>query len=263
LVTHESTRTFTPVRFLERCNFLSKRDPPKSRIGTDCPFGLSSSASTLPPTFLFLQYSIVKDQTQRTQCLGPVHLRLRARSSVAHAALLIWHQQGRTLEPPAARRPRCGAYIGGAPSPCQHRFRSFLNFLRRPFGPRRFRPLIPAREVVRRHPRVSLSAVPPIWCALFCIPVSYSRLAGSCLILRFAGPVSDTASGGGETPYPHPPYSNATASCCGGCACHRHPPVILRPNFRHRPEALICSAMGDIRRHSLTWAAMMGKCHGT
>lgn len=90
---------------------------------------------TLPPTFLFLQYSVFKEQTPQTRCLGPFSFWLRARSSVAHAALLISSRrqfQKRTSSSPAARRPRCGAYIVGALFGCQHRFPSFLNFLRRP-----------------------------------------------------------------------------------------------------------------------------------
>jgi hypothetical protein len=171
-----------PFDFSNDCNFLSKRDPPKSRIGTDCPFGLSSSASTLPPTFLFLQYSVVKDQTQRTQCLGPVHLRLRARSSVAHAALLIWFNKGE-LQSRQRRAALVGeAYIVGAPPKCQHRFRSFLNFLRRPFGPRRFRPFNPAKEADKRHPRAPIGArsarVEPYVGYMFL----YSRRAGEAVL---------------------------------------------------------------------------------
>src|SRR5690606_34856215 len=48
---------------------LSKREPPKSLYGTFDPKVLSS-ASTLPPTFLFLQYSVFKERTPHTLCLG-------------------------------------------------------------------------------------------------------------------------------------------------------------------------------------------------
>jgi hypothetical protein len=46
-------------------------------------------ASTLPPTFLFLPYSVVKEQTPQNNVLDLSAFRLRARLSVAHAALLI------------------------------------------------------------------------------------------------------------------------------------------------------------------------------
>ena len=67
---------------------LTKRDPPKSR--SDPPF-LSKrprSSRTLPPTFLFLQSSVFKEQTSQTRCRGPIRFWLLARLSVAYAALL-------------------------------------------------------------------------------------------------------------------------------------------------------------------------------
>ena len=96
------------------------------------PWRDEGSARTLPPTFLFLQYSIFKEQTPQTRCRGPVRFWLRARSSVAHAALLISFHKGEL----SCRQRRAAlvgeAYIVGGPSNCQHRFRTFLNFLRRP-----------------------------------------------------------------------------------------------------------------------------------
>ena len=91
---------------------------------------MRGSASTLPPTFLFLQYSIFKEQTSQTRCRGPVRFWLRARSSVAHAALLISYHKGELL----CRQRRAAlvgeAYIVGAPPKCQQAIRTFLNFLR-------------------------------------------------------------------------------------------------------------------------------------
>jgi hypothetical protein len=86
---------------------------------------------TLPPTFLFLQSSIVKEPTSQTRCRGPYRFWLGpGRVSLTR---LSWISQGRTLLSPAARRPRCEAYIVASLSGCQQRFRSFLNFLRQLF----------------------------------------------------------------------------------------------------------------------------------
>ena len=118
LVTHESTRTFTPHRLHDAGNFLSKRDPPKSRSNHASLAGYGFSR-TLPPTFLFLQYSIVKEPTPQTRCRGPCCFWLGpGRVSLTR---LSWISQGRTSWSPAARRPRCGAYIVGGLFGCQHR----------------------------------------------------------------------------------------------------------------------------------------------
>jgi hypothetical protein len=68
---------------------------------------------------------------------GPVECRSRGSLDLV--------QQGRTLLPPASCRPRCVAYIGGAPFCCQQRFRTFLNFLRR-FRRRRHYRYFPAER---------------------------------------------------------------------------------------------------------------------
>ncbi len=134
MVTHESTRTFTPERLRAPvvC-ILTKRDPPKSRSNL---FLLADPEvqQTLPPTFLFLQSSIFKEQTSQTRCRGPLRFWLRGRSSVAHAALLNFAEGSFRSE--LLRRQRraalvCEAYIVGGPSECQQPNSSFLNFLRR------------------------------------------------------------------------------------------------------------------------------------
>ncbi len=134
MVTHESTRTFTPerLRVLVAC-ILTKRDPPKSRSNL---FSLAGREvqQTLPPTFLFLQSSVFKEQTSQTRCRGPLRFWLRGRSSVAHAALLNFAEGSFRSE--LLRRQRraalvCEAYIVGGPSGCQQPNSSFLNFLRR------------------------------------------------------------------------------------------------------------------------------------
>ena len=83
---------------------------------------------TLPPTFLFLQYSVFKEQTLNSVAGRGVWL--RAQSSVAHAALLISTRANSSVAsgaPPSLLR-----YIVGGQSGCQQRIPGFLNFLRQP-----------------------------------------------------------------------------------------------------------------------------------
>ena len=125
LVTHESTRTFTPRCFHILVDFiLTKRDPPKSRSNI-APLAGCVFSRTLPPTFLFLQYSVFKEQTPQTRCRGPIRFWLLARSSVAHAALLNF-SEGRFRSELLRRQRRAAlvgeAYIVGGPSKCQLRF---------------------------------------------------------------------------------------------------------------------------------------------
>jgi len=134
MVTHESTRTFTPecLRILVAC-ILTKRDPPKSRSNL-FPLAGREVQQTLPPTFLFLQSSIFKEQTSQTRCRGPLRFWLRGRSSVAYAALFLISP--RAFRSELLRRQRRAAlvveaYIVGRPSKCQQPNSSFLNFLRR------------------------------------------------------------------------------------------------------------------------------------
>ena len=99
---------------------------------------------TLPPTFLFLQYSVFKEQTPQTRYRGPLRFWLRGRSSVAHAALLNYSEG--SLRSELLRRQRRAALVGeayivGGPPKCQHRFRTFLNFLRQ-LAARRSRPCV-------------------------------------------------------------------------------------------------------------------------
>jgi hypothetical protein len=104
---------------------------------------------TLPPTFLFLQYSVFKEQTSQTRCRGPLRFWLRGLSSVAHAALLNF-AEGRFRSELLRRQRRAAlvgeAYIVGGRPKCQQRFRSFLNFLRRKIS----MPILGSR-LPRRH----------------------------------------------------------------------------------------------------------------
>ncbi len=113
------------------CNFLSKRDPPKS-LKTQSPKE-PGPASLCRPRFSFFsifncQRSDVTDATS-----GPSAFRLRARSSVAHAALYDFSNKAE----PQRRQRRAAlvgeAYIGRTAAKCQRPIPTFLNFLRHEF----------------------------------------------------------------------------------------------------------------------------------
>lgn len=94
---------------------LSKRVRQSLDLEAPHPWRDAGSASTLPPTFLFLQYSIVKEQTSQTRCRGPVRIcafgpvECRSRGSLdfvqlsKHRSELLRRQQRR-------RRRWCGVY---------------------------------------------------------------------------------------------------------------------------------------------------------
>ena len=114
------------------CNFLSKRDPPKSRTDP-IPRRVPDPASLCRPRFSFFsifncQRSDVTDATS-----GPSAFRLRARSSVAHAALYDFSNKAE----PQRRQRRAAlvgeAYIGRTAAECQRPIPTFLNFLRHAF----------------------------------------------------------------------------------------------------------------------------------
>lgn len=89
---------------------------------------------TLPPTFLFLQYSIFKEPTPQTQCRGPCRFWLRpGRVSLTRLSWISSRAISRSELLGRQRRAALvgEAYIVGGLSGCQHRIRSFLNFLRR------------------------------------------------------------------------------------------------------------------------------------
>ena len=121
----------TPKRRCKR-NCLSKRDPPKSRLEAPCPWRDEGSASTLPPTFLFLQYSIVKERApidrRRKLIVLPKSLPVRT-SPVTLARLCRDTTEGLpgTFVPTRQRRAAFvgGAYIVAGPGWCQHRFQTF------------------------------------------------------------------------------------------------------------------------------------------
>ena len=87
---------------------------------------------TLPPTFLFLQYSIVKEQTLSNAvswacpllASGPVECRLRGSLDFMNKGELFSRQRRAALV--------LEAVYTGDPRRCQQSFGSFLNFLRHP-----------------------------------------------------------------------------------------------------------------------------------
>ena len=112
--------------------FLSKRVPPKSRLDTQFPEGFQGPRATLPPTFLFLQSSIFKEQTSQTRCRGPVAfgfgpLECRSRGSLeflSEAAFLRSELLGRQRRTALVDE----AYIVGGLFECQQRFPTFFVF---------------------------------------------------------------------------------------------------------------------------------------
>ena len=139
LVTHESTRTFTPRQLNALVDLFSRNVIRQSLVRTNYPWRSKRLSRTLPPTFLFLHYSIFKEQTPQTQCRGPLRLWLRGRPSVAYAALLNFAEG--SLRSKLLRRQRRTAlvreaYIVATSANCQHTNPKFLNFLRQKFRTR-------------------------------------------------------------------------------------------------------------------------------
>lgn len=90
------------------------------------------SSRTLPPTFLFLLYSVFKERTSQTRCHGPCRFWLwPGRVSLTRLSMIFTKRWGEVF----ARQRRAAlvgeAYIGGVGSECQQGFGTFLNFLRR------------------------------------------------------------------------------------------------------------------------------------
>ncbi len=114
----------------------------QSLVRTNTPGGMRVQ-QTLPPTFLFLQYSVFKDPTPQTRFRGPFAFWLRGLFECRSRGSLEFSQPG-LLRSELLRRQRRAALVGeayivGGLSECQQRSRSFLNFLRHartsPFRP--------------------------------------------------------------------------------------------------------------------------------
>ncbi len=134
------------------CNFLSKRDPPKS-LKTQSPKE-PGPASLCRPRFSFFsifncQRSDVTDATS-----GPSAFRLRARSSVAHAALYDFPNKAE----PQRRQRRAAlvgeAYIGRTQFDCQRGICKFCEFL---CLPRKPRPSYDGKALIYKHYRLSFT----------------------------------------------------------------------------------------------------------
>ena len=128
----ELTRTFTPRHLRILVDFILSKRVRQSLVRTDASLAGCGFSRTLPPTFLFLQYSIFKEQTPQTQCRGPFRFWLRGRPSVAYAALLNFAEG--SLRSKLLRRQRRTAlvreaYIVATNQNCQHRSQMFFRFL--------------------------------------------------------------------------------------------------------------------------------------
>ena len=137
------TRTFTPRHSRVLVDFILSKRVRQSLVRTTYPWRDKRFSRTLPPTFLFLQYSIFKEQTPQTRCRGPLRLWLRGRPSVAYAALLNSHK-GLFRSKLLRRQRRTAlvreAYIVATNQNCQLQSVMFLNFLRQKFWSRRTAP---------------------------------------------------------------------------------------------------------------------------
>ena len=133
------TRTFTPRHSRVLVDFILSKRVRQSLVRTFYPWRDKRFSRTLPPTFLFLHYSIFKEQTPQTRCRGPLRFWLRGRPSVAYAALLNF-AEGRPRSKLLRRQRRTAlvreAYIVATNQNCQHTIRKFLNFLRQKFWSR-------------------------------------------------------------------------------------------------------------------------------
>jgi hypothetical protein len=141
LVTHESTRTFTPdlpashrqpvrtgrQKAEKPCNFLSKRVPPKSLSNPGHPSRDKPGLSRLRrPRFslFYLQLSKTRPNPARktpTLRRGPIRFRLRSLECRSRGSLIAPNKgpKKQSPSPPAAHRPRCEPYIGPTNPTCQ------------------------------------------------------------------------------------------------------------------------------------------------
>ena len=135
----ELTRTFTPRHSRVLVDFILSKRVRQSLVRTSYPWRDKRFSRTLPPTFLFLHYSIFKEQTPHTQCRGPLRFWLRGRPSVAYAAHLNF-AKGRLRSKLLRRQRRAAlvreAYIVATNDNCQHTSIMFLKFLRQKFRTR-------------------------------------------------------------------------------------------------------------------------------
>lgn len=137
MVTHESTRTFTPERLrVPVVSILTKRDPPKSRSNRQAPFGARGSAdsaahASLSSIFNFQRTDIADAMSWAVTLLASGPAECRSRGSLEFFSQLPRHSEANFLVASSVAAVVGEAYIVGGPSECQQRFSSFLNFLRR------------------------------------------------------------------------------------------------------------------------------------
>ena len=150
------TRTFTPRHLRVLVDFILSKRVRQSLVRTFTSLaghGVQQDSAahvSLSSIFNCQRTDFADAMSWAVSLLARAPVECRSRGS-------LWISQGRTLLSPAARRPRCEAYIVVRLSGCQQRIRSFLNFLRRPF------PAPEAGVSVPQGQWFSTSSVVPQW----------------------------------------------------------------------------------------------------
>ena len=125
----------------------------QSLVRTRPPFGRPRSSRTLPPTFLFLQSSVFKEQTSHAQCHDLHRFWLQAFECRSRGSLdfvqLSRPPEANFFVASSVAAVVGEAYIGGSPSGCQQRFRRFFHFFAPPVEP----PALPHPEGLNRGDR--------------------------------------------------------------------------------------------------------------
>ena len=128
----ELTRTFTPRHSRVLVDFILSKRVRQSLVRTFYPWRDKRFSRTLPPTFLFLQYSIFKEQTPLHARSWPVTLVASGPSECRLRGSLEFHK-GLFRSKLLRRQRRTAlvreAYIVATHSNCQHRSMMFFRFL--------------------------------------------------------------------------------------------------------------------------------------
>ena len=105
----------------------------QSLVRTRPPFGRPRSSRTLPPTFLFLQSSVFKEQTSHAQCHGLHRFWLQAFECRSRGSLdfvqLSRNSRANSGVVSSGAAVVGEAYIDPTIQPCQHNFANYSNFL--------------------------------------------------------------------------------------------------------------------------------------
>ena len=138
------TRTFTPRHRSVLVDLFSRNVIRQSLVWTSNPWRDRGPRALCRPRFSFFNIQLSKNGHRRRGvmglsllALGPVECRSRGSLDFVQR---MRNTEANFFLASSVAAVVGEAYIVGGPPKCQHRFRSFLNFLRRSFGPRRFRP---------------------------------------------------------------------------------------------------------------------------